>query len=92
MYRDLTHWTVVLRQNLTEFLECVRLGTRLSQTFSLLADSVDNGTHFFIAALLLVCLCPRPDLTCVFLGTPDPRPDLPGVLVRPPYLQVRSRS
>ena len=24
---------------------------------------------------------PRPDLTCVFLGTPDPRPDLPGVLV-----------
>ena len=56
---SVTNWTVVLRQNLTELPECVGLGTRLSQTFNLLADSVDNGTHFFVTALLFVCLCPH---------------------------------
>ena len=34
----------------------------------------------------------RPDLTCVFSGTPDLRPDLTWGCAETPNLQVRSRS
>ena len=44
---------------MADFLECVGLRARLIQAFSLLADFVDNVTHWFVAALLFVCLCPH---------------------------------